>query len=77
MKSTSMWKRLSAVALLAATLGTGAVMSGCAYGSMATAPDDKIVITRQDSFLFGALRKVFVCKVTDGGAASCHDAESP
>ena len=36
MKSTSMWKRLSAVALLAVTLGgTGAVVGGCAYGGVA------------------------------------------
>jgi hypothetical protein len=67
-------KRAFAIVLAASALGGG--ISGCAYGSIATA-GDKVVITRQDSFLFGALRKVFVCKVTDGGAASCHDAESP
>jgi hypothetical protein len=51
--------------------------SGCAYGMIATSGADKVVITRQDSFLFGALRKVFVCKITDNGAASCAEAESP
>ncbi len=66
-------KRALAIVLAAAALGP---MTGCAYGSIATA-GDKVVITRQDAFLFGALRKVFVCKVTDGGTASCHDAESP
>ncbi len=51
--------------------------TGCAYGSIATAGNDKVVITRNDMFLYGALRKVFVCKVTDGGAASCGTNESP
>ena len=64
-----------AVLLAAGTLA-GAV-SGCMYGSIATSGADKVVITRQDGFLFGALRKVFVCKITDGGAASCGEAESP
>jgi hypothetical protein len=76
MKSTSMWKRLSAVVLLAATLGTGAVMSGCAYGGVAAAPDGSIVITRNDMFLFGALRKVFVCKVA-GSTLNCAETAAP
>jgi hypothetical protein len=52
-------------------------LSGCAYGMIAASGTDKVVITRQDSFLFGALRKVFVCKITDNGVASCGEAESP
>jgi hypothetical protein len=65
-----------ALALVLAAAAIGGALPGCAYGSIATA-GDKVVITRQDGFLFGALRKVFVCKVTDGGAASCHDQDSP
>ena len=39
---------------------------------------DKVVILRNDSFLFGALRKVFVCKVNDAGLANCQaSAEAP
>ena len=53
-------------------------MAGCAYGAIATTQDgSKVVVTRQDSFLFGALRKVFVCKVADGGVSGCGEAESP
>jgi hypothetical protein len=63
------------VMFLAAAALAGATQ-GCAYGMIATA-GDKVVITRQDAFLFGALRKVFVCKVTDAGAANCGSAESP
>jgi hypothetical protein len=52
-------------------------MSGCAYGDMAASGTDKVVVMRQDMFLFGALRKAFVCKITDGGLSSCATAESP
>jgi hypothetical protein len=38
---------------------------------------DKVVIARNDGFLFGALRKVFVCKVTDAGVSACQSADSP
>ena len=67
--------KLSIAMVLAASALTSA-MTGCAYGSIATA-GDKVVITRNDGFLFGALRKVFVCKVTDAGTANCGSAESP
>jgi hypothetical protein len=77
MKSTSIWKRFSAVALLVAALGgTGAVVGGCAYGGVAAAPDGTIVITRNDTFLFGALRKVFVCKVA-GSTLNCAETAAP
>jgi hypothetical protein len=62
-----------ALVLAAAALSSG---TGCSYGSIATT-GDKVVITREDSFLFGALRKVFVCKVTDAGVANCNSAENP
>jgi hypothetical protein len=52
-------------------------LTGCAYGDMAAVGTDKVVVMRQDSFLFGALRKAFVCKITDGGLASCAANESP
>jgi hypothetical protein len=77
MKSTSIWKRISAVALLVAALGgTGAVVGGCAYGGVAATPDGTIVITRNDGFLFGALRKVFVCKVA-GSTLNCAETAAP
>ena len=53
-----------------------AMLGGCAYGPIAVA-GDKVVIARQDQLLFGALRKVFVCKVTDGGVTNCAGAENP
>lgn len=64
-------KGLLVAGALASTLG------GCAYGGMTTV-GDKAVIARNDMFLFGALRKVYVCKVTATGVAGCVDsAEKP
>ena len=77
MKSTSMWKRFSAVVLLMTALGgTGAVVGGCAYGGVASAPDGTIVITRNDMLLFGLLRKVYVCKV-NGDKLACTETPAP
>ena len=65
-----------ALALVLGSLMLASSLSACAYGSIATA-GDKVVITRNDAFLFGALRKVFVCKVTDAGVTACGSADSP
>jgi hypothetical protein len=61
--------------LIAAGLVSSA-LAGCAYGGVASA-GDKAVVARNDGFLFGLLRKVSVCKVTDAGLTSCSDSESP
>ena len=62
--------------LLAAAMVAGSLGGGCAYGGVAGV-GDKVVITRNDAFLFGILRKVFVCKVADSGVSSCNESESP
>ena len=61
--------------LFAAAL-TALVLSGCGYGGVATA-GNQVIITRNDGFLLGALRKVYVCKVTEAGVQSCQAAEAP
>jgi hypothetical protein len=66
----NMLKKLIAGALLAGALG------GCAYGGIATA-GDKVVITRNDGFMGGLLRAVYVCDVTPQGVTNCAAAESP
>jgi hypothetical protein len=53
------------------------VATGCSYGGLSGVGTDKVVITRNDAFLYGALRQVFVCKVADSGVSSCQSAESP
>ena len=62
---------LMAMGLLAGVLG------GCAYGGAAAIGTDKVVVLRNDAFLFGALRKAFVCRVSDSGLASCAANEAP
>ena len=57
-----------------AILGTS--LGACAYAGVATS-GDKAVIARNDSMLYGALRKVFVCQITDAGLSNCVSNESP
>ncbi|RME21230.1 MAG: hypothetical protein D6806_15030 [Deltaproteobacteria bacterium] len=64
-------KRLMGLLLLGVTL-----LAACSYGGVAVV-GDKAVVTRNDAFLFGALRKVYVCKVTDEGLTNCQNAEAP
>ena len=59
-----------------AALALAVTSQACAYGG-AGASGDKVVVLRNDAFLFGALRKAFVCKVTDGGLSNCAAAEAP
>lgn len=67
-------KRIVSLLVVAGVLGT---MAGCtAYAGAATS-GDKVIIASNNGFLFGVFRKVYVCKVTDKGLASCANAESP
>lgn len=64
------------LAVLALGVLSGA-LGGCAYGGVGVGAGDKVVIARNDAFLFGALRKVFVCKAADNGLQNCQNNESP
>jgi hypothetical protein len=64
------------LAVLLATTALAGSLAGCAYSGVSVS-GDKAVVARNDGFLFGILRKVFVCKVTDGGLTSCQDNDSP
>jgi hypothetical protein len=68
--------KMKALKALIAALALAGTLGGCAYGGIATAGDN-VVITRNDAFLFGALRKVFVCKVTPQGVTQCSAADAP
>ncbi len=52
------------------------IVPACAYAGVGVA-DGKAVVARNDTFLYGMLRKVFVCEVTDAGLANCVGGESP
>lgn len=67
----------SVVSVLAGITLAGALSIGCSYGGVAGVGADKVVISRNDNFLFGILRKVYVCKVGDGGVTACADSDSP
>jgi hypothetical protein len=64
------------IASLLAIAAIAGALSGCAYSGVG-ASGDKAVVARNDAFLFGILRKVYVCKITDGGLSSCQDNDSP
>lgn len=49
--------------------------TACAYGGLAS-HNGKLYVARNDAFLFGALRKIFVCQDT-GGKLGCQDAAGP
>lgn len=52
--------------------------SACSYGGVAMNADGtKAVITRNDSFLFGLLRQVYVCQVSDQGVTNCNKSDRP
>ncbi len=44
---------------------------GCRYGDMEVHPNGKIYVQRQDSFLFGALRKMYECTPDGAGNVTC------
>jgi hypothetical protein len=53
-----------------------ASLAGCAYGGVGVS-GDKAVVLRNDGFLFGILRQVFVCKVDSSGLSNCNSNVSP
>lgn len=72
-----MKKITRSVILVGALAMTAATLGGCAYGGVASVGGDRVVIPRNDGLLFGLLRKVYVCKVTDSGLTDCIEGEAP
>lgn len=66
--------KMLAVGILLTAL---AVLSACSYAGVAAVDKDTVVITKNDSFLFGALRSVHVCQVTDSGLTNCSSKDAP
>ena len=48
----------------------------CSYGGVAMT-SGKAVVARNDHFLLGLLRQVYVCDVTEKGLANCENMENP
>ncbi len=65
-------KKLFGFLLAGLFLFLAANIGACSYGGVAM-NGDKVVILRNDAFLFGLLRKVYVCKL-EGSNLSCSAA---
>ncbi len=70
-------KRFLKLMVLTCLLASVVSMTGCAYGMATSVGKDYVVVLRQDGFLFGALRKAYVCKATTSGLTGCRNDESP
>lgn len=66
-------QKVFGVALIGMTMA-GAF--GCAYGALATSADGTVYVARNDFFLFGLLRKMYVCKPA-GPSLACTEVSSP
>jgi hypothetical protein len=69
-------KKLAVTALMIGTLGGIGAASGCAYGGVA-ASGEWAVVTVNNGFLFGIMRKAYVCKISPEGLSNCAVSESP
>jgi hypothetical protein len=65
------------VFVVGALMGSALTLGACAYGGVAAVGTDRVIITRNDSALFGVLRKVYMCKVTETGLSECTETEAP
>lgn len=66
-------RTLLVLMLLVLSFGTA-----CSYAGVAMSADGKkAVVVRNDHFLFGALRKAYVCDVSDAGLINCQKSENP
>jgi hypothetical protein len=71
-----MKKMARTVFVVGALMGSALTLGACSYGGLATV-GDKVVITRNDGLLFGALRKIYVCQVGESGLSNCTETEAP
>jgi hypothetical protein len=53
--------------------------TACSYGSAVAIGKnrDRVLILRNDMFLFGGLRTAYICKASDAGLVDCQDEQSP
>jgi hypothetical protein len=66
-----MFNKFCSFAILVAALG------GCAYGGVSAVGGKHVVVAVNDGFLFGILKKVYVCQVTPKGLTNCSTDQSP
>ena len=54
-----------------------ATLGGCSYTSPVSIPGDRVVLPKNNTFLYGVFREVYVCKVTDSGLTNCQTSQNP
>lgn len=64
-----------ALFILALAATAAPAMTGCAYSGASALGADKVVITKDG--IFGLIREVYVCKVTNDGVSACQSADKP
>ena len=70
-------KKVLSAGCIALFLAATGVATGCAYSGVAATDAQTVVIAKNDAFLFGLLRKVYVCQVTPEGLANCSVGQNP
>lgn len=71
-----MKKLMSAGCIVLFLAGTG-IATGCAYSGVAASDSNTVIVAKNDGFLFGLLRKVYVCQITQNGLANCSSGQNP
>jgi len=65
------------IAFAIAGVAMVSALNGCSYGAVAHLGGERVILARNDNILFGLLRKVYVCRVTDAGVSACQSADAP
>lgn len=66
-------KKLCVLGVVAVVCAGG---TGCMYAGIATTPDGTLYVARNDLFLAGLLRKMYVCKPA-GEKLACTETSAP
>ena len=49
----------------------------CSYTAVTRLGKGKVAVVKNDFFLLGALRKIYVCKATKSGLSNCSTNQNP
>ena len=51
--------------------------TSCSYTAVTRLGKGKVAVVKNDFFLLGALRKIYVCKATKSGLSNCSTNQNP
>ena len=55
----------------------GMLLQSCSYTSVTRLGKGRVAVVKNDLFLMGALRKIYVCKYTPKGLTNCATTQNP